>query len=75
VLARYGLARAFALSGNTDKARQQYRKFLAAWTAADPDVPMFRQATIEDEYPRITSWLRLRKSEHQPRLIGYPMRV
>jgi tetratricopeptide (TPR) repeat protein len=49
VLAHYGLARALALSGDAIKAREQYNKFLADWKDADPDVPIFRQATIEDE--------------------------
>jgi DNA-binding winged helix-turn-helix (wHTH) protein/tetratricopeptide (TPR) repeat protein len=49
VLAHYGLARAFALSRDTNKAREQYREFLADWKDADPDVPILRQATIENE--------------------------
>ena len=47
VLAHYGLARAFALAGNANKAREQYREFLTGWKDADPDVPILRQATIE----------------------------
>jgi hypothetical protein len=49
VLAHYDLARAFALSGDANKAREQYRIFLTEWKDADPDVPILKQATIEDE--------------------------
>jgi hypothetical protein len=49
VLAHYGLARALALSGDATKAREHYRVFLADWKDADPDVPILRQATIENE--------------------------
>jgi hypothetical protein len=49
VLAHYDLARAFALSGDANKAREQYNEFLADWKDADPDVPILRQAIIEDE--------------------------
>ena len=44
VLAHYGLARAYSLSDDAINAREQYRKFLADWKDADPDIPIFRQA-------------------------------
>lgn len=50
--ARLGLARAYALDAAKDpaardKARAAYRDFLTLWTAADPDVPILRQAKAE----------------------------
>ncbi len=47
VLARYGVARAHALSGNANQARERYGEFLADWKDADPDVPILRQAQID----------------------------
>ncbi len=47
VLAHYGLARAYSLSGDANKAREQYREFLADWKDADPDIPILKQAKIE----------------------------
>jgi serine/threonine protein kinase/Flp pilus assembly protein TadD len=46
-LARLGLARAYALQGNTAKARTQYQDFLTLWKDADPDVPVLKQAKAE----------------------------
>jgi eukaryotic-like serine/threonine-protein kinase len=46
-LARLGLGRAFALAGDTAKARTAYQDFLALWKDADPDVPVFKQAKSE----------------------------
>src|ERR1019366_9327698 len=39
-LARLGLARAYAMQGNTTKARAAYQDFLTLWKNADPDVPI-----------------------------------
>lgn len=50
-LAHLGLARAYALSGNTAKARTKYQDFLALWKEADPNIPILRQAKAE--YARI----------------------
>jgi eukaryotic-like serine/threonine-protein kinase len=44
VLARYGLARSYALSGDAGNARSQYKDFLALWKDADPDLPVVRKA-------------------------------
>jgi tetratricopeptide (TPR) repeat protein len=46
-LARLGLARAYALQGNTPKARAAYQDFLTIWKDADPDVPVLKQAKAE----------------------------
>jgi serine/threonine protein kinase/tetratricopeptide (TPR) repeat protein len=46
-LARLGLARAYALQGDTAKARTAYQDFLALWKDADPDVPILREAKAE----------------------------
>jgi tetratricopeptide (TPR) repeat protein len=45
--ARLGLARAYALSGDPQKARTAYQDFLALWKDADPDVPILKQAKAE----------------------------
>jgi tetratricopeptide (TPR) repeat protein len=46
-LAHLGLGRAYALQGDTAKARAAYQDFLAAWKDADPDVPVLKQAKAE----------------------------
>jgi tetratricopeptide (TPR) repeat protein len=46
-LARLGLARAYALEGNTAKARAAYQDFLTLWKDADPDVPILKEAKAE----------------------------
>jgi serine/threonine protein kinase len=46
-LARLGLARAYALQGDTTKARAAYQDFLSLWKAADPDIPILKQAKGE----------------------------
>jgi tetratricopeptide (TPR) repeat protein len=52
VLARLGLARAYALEAQTDpaardKARTAYQNFLTLWKDADPDIPIYKQAKAE----------------------------
>jgi eukaryotic-like serine/threonine-protein kinase len=49
--ARLGLARAYALQGNTDKARHAFQDFLTLWKDADPDVPILKQ--VKAEYARL----------------------
>jgi hypothetical protein len=49
--ARLGLARAYAIQGNTDKARTAYQDFLTLWKDADPDIPILQQA--KTEYARL----------------------
>jgi predicted Zn-dependent protease len=46
-LARLGLARAYALQGNTAKARTAYQDFLTLWKDADPDIPILKEAKAE----------------------------
>ena len=50
-LARLGLARAYALQGDTAKARAAYQDFLTLWKDADPDVPILKEA--KGEYARL----------------------
>jgi eukaryotic-like serine/threonine-protein kinase len=43
-LAGYGLARSYALFGDTTKARHQYEELLFLWKDADPDLPLLHEA-------------------------------
>jgi hypothetical protein len=47
MLARLGPARAYAMQGNTPKARAAYQEFLTTWKGADPDIPILIQAKAE----------------------------
>jgi tetratricopeptide (TPR) repeat protein len=46
-LAHLGLARSYALTGDTAKSRTAYQDFLALWKDADPDIPILQQAKSE----------------------------
>jgi hypothetical protein len=46
-LARLGLARAYAIEGNSAKARAAFADFLNLWKEADPDIPILQQARAE----------------------------
>jgi tetratricopeptide (TPR) repeat protein len=46
-LARLGLARAYAMQGNTAKAKAAYQDFLTLWKDADPGIPILKQAKAE----------------------------
>ena len=46
-LARLGLARAYAMQGDTAKARAAYQDFLTLWKDADLDVPVLKEAKAE----------------------------
>ena len=48
-LAHLGLARAYALSGDTTKARTAYQDFFALWKDADSDIPILREAKADYE--------------------------
>lgn len=47
-LAHLGLGRAYAMQGDTAKARAAYQDFLSLWKDADPDIPIFKQAKAEN---------------------------
>jgi len=46
-LARLGLARAYAMQGDTAKALSAYQGFLTLWKDADPDIPILKEAKTE----------------------------
>jgi hypothetical protein len=46
-LARLGLARSYALTGDTAKAKAAYQDFLSLWKDADPDIPILKEAKAE----------------------------
>jgi eukaryotic-like serine/threonine-protein kinase len=46
-LAHLGVARAFAMQGDTAKAKTAYSDFLTLWKEADSDIPILRQAKAE----------------------------
>jgi tetratricopeptide (TPR) repeat protein/predicted Ser/Thr protein kinase len=50
-LAHLGLGRAYAMQGDTTKAKSAYQDFLTLWKDADPDVPILKQA--EAEYAKL----------------------
>jgi eukaryotic-like serine/threonine-protein kinase len=45
--AHLGVARAYAMAGDTAKAREEYQKFFTLWKDADSDVPLLRDAKTE----------------------------
>ena len=46
-LAYIGLARAYAMQGDTAKAKAAYQDFLTLWKDADPDIPVLKEAKAE----------------------------
>ena len=46
-LAHLGLARAYALSDDTAKAKAAYNDFITLWKDAEPDIPILKQAKAE----------------------------
>jgi tetratricopeptide (TPR) repeat protein len=46
-LAHLGVARAAAMTGDTDRSRKAYQDFFGLWKDADPDVPILKQAKAE----------------------------
>jgi hypothetical protein len=46
-LAHLGLARAYALSGDTAKTKSAYQDFFTLWKDADPDIPILKEAKAE----------------------------
>jgi len=46
-LAHLGIARAYAMEGDTAKAKSAYQDFLTLWKDADSDIPILKQAKAE----------------------------
>jgi eukaryotic-like serine/threonine-protein kinase len=46
-LAHLRLGRAYAMQGDSVKAKKAYQDFLALWKNADPDIPILKQAKAE----------------------------
>ena len=46
-LARLQLGRAYAMAGNTPKAKSAYQDFFALWKDADPDIAILKEAKAE----------------------------
>jgi hypothetical protein len=46
-LAHLQIGRAYAMSGESTKARAAYQEFLTLWKVADPDIPILKQAKVE----------------------------
>ena len=46
-LANFQLGRAYAMAGDTAKAKAAYKDFLTLWKDADPDIPILKQAKAE----------------------------
>ena len=46
-LAKLGLARAYAMQGDSAKARSAYQDFLGLWKDGDPDIPILKEAKSE----------------------------
>jgi eukaryotic-like serine/threonine-protein kinase len=46
-VAHLQLGRAFALAGDTPKAKTAYQDFLTLWKDADPEIPIVKEARAE----------------------------
>jgi Tfp pilus assembly protein PilF len=46
-VAHLGLARAYALQGDSQKSRTAYQDFFALWKDGDPNLPLLQQAKAE----------------------------
>jgi serine/threonine protein kinase/Tfp pilus assembly protein PilF len=46
-LARLGLARAYALAGESAKSRAAFQDFFNTWRTADPEIPVLREARAD----------------------------
>jgi eukaryotic-like serine/threonine-protein kinase len=46
-LAHLQLGRAYAMTGDTSKAKAAYQDFLSLWKDADPDIPILKEAKAE----------------------------
>jgi len=47
VLAHLGMARAYAMQGDTVKARKNYQDFLTLWRDGDSEIPILKKAKVE----------------------------
>jgi eukaryotic-like serine/threonine-protein kinase len=50
-LSYLGMARGFALAGDTANAKKAFREFLELWKDADPDIPILKQ--VKAEYAKL----------------------
>jgi len=50
-LARFQVARAYAMAGDTAKANAAYHDFLTLWKDADPEIPVLKQ--VKAEYAKL----------------------
>ena len=46
-LAHLQIGRAYAMAGDTAKAKSAYQDFLTLWKDADPDIPILKEAKVE----------------------------
>ena len=46
-LAHLQIGRAYAMAGDSAKAKTAYKDFLALWKDADPDIPILKEAKAE----------------------------
>jgi hypothetical protein len=46
-LAHLQIGRAYAMAGDTAKAKAAYQDFLTLWKDADPDIPILKEAKAE----------------------------
>ena len=46
-LAHLQIGRAYAMGGDTTKAKSAYQDFLTLWKDADPDIPILKEAKTE----------------------------
>ncbi len=47
IMARLQMGRAYAIAGDTAKAKTAYQDFLTLWKDADADIPVFHEAKAE----------------------------
>jgi eukaryotic-like serine/threonine-protein kinase len=50
-LAHLQLGRAYAITGDTSKAKSAYKDLITLWKDADPDIPIYKAA--KDEYEKL----------------------
>ena len=65
------MARAYALQGDTAKARAAYQDFLVLWKDADPDITILKQARSELRCPALTLKCGLYNGQTDPQFSMY----